>query len=363
MVETKVREYLPGDEESIVDLLIKVFGGWPHFNLNCSPLEHWRWKYLDNPKKLNAVCVAEDKGLIVGCEHGLFIDVKIGDDLVLAQLSGDAAIDPRHQGEGLYSKINKFRNTLPPMRRMDYSFWVTTNKKMIEFSRRRNYPRFPRRVSLMIRVKDLDLHFRLHKSDFALFKRLGYLTLANIGKIRFDSRERVQGDYAIKSIKKFGEGIDIFWASVQPYYSYIVARARDYLNWRYCDPRAGDNYIIQAEDDSGSLGYCVYKINRFNPNYHEGLIMDLITLPGRVDVAQGLLVSALDYLDDSGVNLVSCWGVEGQSNTGVLRGLGFVDSRAPLDLSHRWVSRQVDESKLLAAPPDKLHCQMGDLDF
>lgn len=57
-METRIREYLPGDEESIMDLLIKVFGGWPHFDLNCSPMRHWRWKYLDNPKRLNAVCVA-----------------------------------------------------------------------------------------------------------------------------------------------------------------------------------------------------------------------------------------------------------------------------------------------------------------
>jgi hypothetical protein len=32
-LDIKVREYRPGDEKQIVDLLIEVFNGWPHFDL------------------------------------------------------------------------------------------------------------------------------------------------------------------------------------------------------------------------------------------------------------------------------------------------------------------------------------------
>lgn len=42
------KEYQPGDEEGIVELLEIVFDGWPHFDLPCSRVDHWKWKFLDN---------------------------------------------------------------------------------------------------------------------------------------------------------------------------------------------------------------------------------------------------------------------------------------------------------------------------
>jgi hypothetical protein len=47
-----------GDEEEIVTLLSTIFNGWPRFDLNCSPVEHWIWKYVENPTKMNKVVVA-----------------------------------------------------------------------------------------------------------------------------------------------------------------------------------------------------------------------------------------------------------------------------------------------------------------
>jgi hypothetical protein len=44
-----VRPYQAGDEKEIVELLRMVFDGWPHFDLNCSSVDHWKWKHLDKP--------------------------------------------------------------------------------------------------------------------------------------------------------------------------------------------------------------------------------------------------------------------------------------------------------------------------
>ena len=61
-----IRDYEPGDEGRIVELLELVFGVWPRFDLKCSPLEHWRWKYVDNPMGSMIVPIAVDGDLIVG---------------------------------------------------------------------------------------------------------------------------------------------------------------------------------------------------------------------------------------------------------------------------------------------------------
>ena len=50
-----VRPYQPGDEEGLVELLDLVFAPWPDRDLRCTAVEHWRWKYLDNPFGVNMV--------------------------------------------------------------------------------------------------------------------------------------------------------------------------------------------------------------------------------------------------------------------------------------------------------------------
>jgi len=362
-LDIKVREYRPGDEKQIVDLLIEVFNGWPHFDLQCAPQDHWTWKYLDNPKKLNAIVVAEDGGRIVGCEHGYFLDIKIGNNTLLAHHGGDAAIDPEAQGEGIYSKINKFRRMLPQMMRCDYSYWATTNRKIIAHSRKENLPSFPRELLQVIKINDLDLHFSKNRAENRLIKKLGYTTLRNINKIKLTKRTHETGDHTIKTIDTFDDRIDAFWGSIHPHYKHIVVRNKEYLNWRYCDPRAGEYHIKQAEADGDVLGYCVYRVNKHDSEYPRGYIMDLITAPNRIDVTASLLTSALEHLDNLDVNIIYSWAVKGHPNMDILTGHGFVDSKSPLNLSHRWVNDKSNETELMASPPDQLHCQMGDVDW
>jgi hypothetical protein len=40
-------------------------------------------------------------------------------------------------------------------------------------------------------------------------------------------------------IERFEEWADEFWTQLGARYKFIVQRDKDYLNWRYCDPRGG----------------------------------------------------------------------------------------------------------------------------
>ena len=62
-----IRQYQEGDEKEIVELLRLAFNGWPNFDLPCTPLEHWQWKYKDNPQNKIIASIAESEGRIVGC--------------------------------------------------------------------------------------------------------------------------------------------------------------------------------------------------------------------------------------------------------------------------------------------------------
>ncbi|EMR73439.1 hypothetical protein MCGE09_00525, partial [Thaumarchaeota archaeon SCGC AB-539-E09] len=87
MDEVVIRLYETGDEENIIDLLQLVFEGWPRFDLEFEPIEHWKWKYLDNPTGLSTITVGVINDEIVSCLLNLPRMIKIGDSVVKA---GDA---------------------------------------------------------------------------------------------------------------------------------------------------------------------------------------------------------------------------------------------------------------------------------
>lgn len=54
-----------------------VFDGWPHLKLDCSALDHWRWKYLGNPLKILLVGVGVADEKMIGCFHVLPVRLKV----------------------------------------------------------------------------------------------------------------------------------------------------------------------------------------------------------------------------------------------------------------------------------------------
>jgi hypothetical protein len=76
--EIIIRDAEPRDERRIVDLLIKIFSGWPAWNVE-SPLMHWRWKFRDNPVHARNFVVAENRDEIIGVFGLLSHRLKIKD--------------------------------------------------------------------------------------------------------------------------------------------------------------------------------------------------------------------------------------------------------------------------------------------
>jgi len=179
--QIRVREYILGDEKNIIDLLKEVFKDWPRLEIPCFAYYHWKWKYIDNPKKTNAISVAIDEDKIIGCDHGYYIDIKIGEKVFLGYQGGDSAVHPEYQGQGIYSQLNYVKYHLIQMKVCDFAYWATDNPKMIKFNRNRKYPRFPK-VQNMIKIKDVDLHRKFSPVDQWVFKKYAYKTLKNINK-------------------------------------------------------------------------------------------------------------------------------------------------------------------------------------
>ena len=102
-----VRPYRLGDEEGIVELLELVFDGWPHFDLQYTPLDHWRWKHEDNPLKTNMISLGIIGGKIISCLHTIPRMMKIGDKVFLSWERVDGAVHPDFRRMGLFNKMSE----------------------------------------------------------------------------------------------------------------------------------------------------------------------------------------------------------------------------------------------------------------
>jgi len=359
-----VRIYHPGDGEEIVQLLELVFDGWPQFDLDCTPLEHWRWKYEDNPLKMTAISVGISHNQVIGCSHGFYVRVKIGDKVLLCQQGTDVAVHPDYRRMGVSTKMRELRNELQVKLNTDLTYNVVSNPFQIRSALRRGRPRFPRPVLKLVRINDLDLHLKQSNSERILLKKQGYLFLKALSNIRniFTRPPYSPSEFPIKVINRFDERINLFWDETKEHYKFIVERNQDYLNWRYCDPRGGNYVVKQVEEDGHILGYSVLRINRYRAEYPEGYIVDLLTLPDRLDVASALITDAVHHFDDLEINIVLSTVVKDHPYETLFKRQGFLDSRTEQEIMYRPKQEGSEFDDFRTAPANQLQLQYGDTD-
>lgn len=100
-----IRLYQTGEEEAIIEVLKYSFPDW---SKKGSPLDYWKRKTLDTPFGSIAVVVVSNNK-IIGNEHEIKLNIKIGDTIVLSQYGDDTSIHPDYRGMGLYAPIADMR--------------------------------------------------------------------------------------------------------------------------------------------------------------------------------------------------------------------------------------------------------------
>lgn len=360
------REYESGDEKQLVELLDLVFGGWPDKDLVCSKVDFWRWKYLDNPIGLKAVVVALDGDRIIGCGHRSYFRVKIGDDVVLCGQGMDVVTHPDYRGRGVFSKLEVLKDNAPANNERLLNYAVHVNPILIEkIKRRDDRVFFPHEILDLVRINDINLHLS-QASGFNLQKKMGFYVLSGFEKFKqtiFRSQGLLDSDFIVEDISFFEESVNDFWDEVKAHYNFILERKQDYLNWRYCDRRAGGYVVKIARKDDQLLGYVVLKINRFKA-YHTGHIIDLLTLPDRDEVLESLLRESVKFFDENDINAVRHWVTIDHPLEKAMRRHGFINSRSGTPLivfSHMNVGDNWEE--FIKSEKSRVHFQMGDTEW
>ncbi len=356
-----------GEEQEIVDLLSVIFHDWPHFDLNCSSLEHWIWKYVDNSTKIRKVVIAKENRKMVGCHHSGYVNIKIGDKTFLCLQAMDLGTHPDYRRKGVNRTIGDLNKKINDSggNPATISYWVTTNPIVINQNEKSGNLRFPHPISELVYIVNIDKHFKIMNSEKMWIKKFGFYLLKSLSTIRnvFINKQIRGTKLLISSIDKIDSRFEVFWYKIMDDYDFIIERSKEYLTWRYLDRRGGDYKIKIAQEDDKILGYVVLRINNYRKDYPEGYIVDLLAIPGRLDVVQSLVVDSLDFFSRNKVNAIRFWIVKGHPYERVFHSNGFVNNQKEIFLFYHVVNYDAELEKLKNVPSSRHFFTYGSTDW
>jgi len=358
-----VRPYKKGDELEIVPLLESCFKVWPSFDLLCAPLEHWTWKHMDNPYHLHATSVSLHSEKIIGVNHETFQKLKFFDDYYLVAQGVDNAVYPDFRRMGISKKLYDLSRQLCREKGATFSNWDTANPHLIEFalSNPDKYSRYPIPIVHMVKVKDVDAHFKKNPGSYNWMNKIGYKFLSKLSS-RFNVRGNFDVEITVRRISNFDPKIEEFWNRVKNDYVHIIERNKEYLDWRYCDHRGGNYFIITADRQEEILGFIVLRINMIRPEYPVGHIVDFLALQEDASAMHLLIQNAITFFDDNNVNIVHYLGVRKSRYQKILESYGFLDSRVQTYIFFSNLKSDNDLNTLRTVSVDKVHFSYGDTD-
>jgi hypothetical protein len=342
------RKYKPGDDETIVETLQASFPGW---RSNIHALEHWRWKYLSSP--LGAlILITEVDGIIAGVNHFLVLNVKVNDSILRTQWGDDLSVLPEYRSLGLWNGMRDARRSTVEYSEAQFTYSVSTNPLVVESWRKRGKIIFSHSVKYMIRVKDLKLHLEKRPVDNPMMARLGVSLLKGLNKITPKRSAAKSSEYGLVEVDFFDERVDHFWDTVKASYSFIVERKKEYLNWRSMEqPWLKFKRILALDGEGLMVGYAVLKVDMLD-EYHEGEIVDLLTLPGRGDVTESLIKASCEFFDESGLNIAYFRCAKGHQHQNNAKGFFVEVPNKDLYLTYEILAQSEGEIKKLEDSSD-----------
>jgi GNAT superfamily N-acetyltransferase len=344
-----VRSYSSGDEERIVSLCNTVFPNWSKRELKHGLLEFWRWKYLDGPNYVNTNVVAESNDKIIGCNLSYSIYLKLGKEELFSEVAGDLAVDPDYRRMGVSRTMGGLRREVHIENGVRVALHYTTNPIVIKNSINQKRPPFPTKFEKYFFVLNPARYF---KDNF--WKKIAYRVFLNFNKLRQGSRAQVK----IKQITAFNDQIDEFWNNIKDDYNFIIKRDQEYLNWRYCDDRAGNYTIFIAQENERIIGYLVLGIID-----KDAFIADIIAIKNQEAIYNTLISHALNNLKQENIALISVWAIKGHAIEKSFIGNGFLARGNEVYLFFNRKFEGIEFDWLKNEPVNSLHLAFGDSDI
>jgi len=358
---------VPGDELSEADLaacvglLETAFPRWPSQEIEVPPAEYLRWKLEIPGPEAASVHLLEAGGELVAFATYLPRWYRVFGERYRVNDGVDAAVDPAWQGQGLYRRRRDLKSEqLDP----DYDFTVvfSRNERVLTYRGRRGraeddgQPRVLRRFNRVWKTAAAGGARSWWERILATMAISGLRAWSWVRNrpVRFERGALASWD--LREVERFDERVDELFERSLEQFDWIQERTAAWLNWRYTDPRNAMYRMAAAEAEGELLGYVVFRESRGH-----GYVLDLLAVPGRLDVAESLLDLATREL--AVCEVVECWVTPGHPYERVVRGQGFVGPGRDTGMVTRSIA--VDERLFepVLRPSGRAHVMLGDSDW
>ncbi len=293
------RPYRQGDEKGIFELRKVVYPGGDYDYEKW--LRWWRWFFQRNPAGRSYIWLAEDSGKIIGQVATIPVLLKVGEVIVRGRLGVEAMTHPGYRHQGIFPILTKHRNAETE----NDGIYITYSFSGRSAARRITKRYFGAIFVGTTKVFALPLNWRNTlklKADNGLLLTLGALSGATIRNILYRAKKLpvVEG-LSIKKVSSFDGRFDSFWREVSAHHQTMVARSREYLEWRYAAIPDIKYSIFLAEKGDEIHGYMVLRKLR-RGQVRLGVIFDILALSP--EVARSLIGQAVRYFQQQGVDMV-----------------------------------------------------------
>jgi GNAT superfamily N-acetyltransferase len=270
-----VREYEPGDEDEIREMMGRVFGDRP------SP-SHWRWHYRDAPEGPAVIHLLERDGVLAGHHAQVPVSVFVEGRRLRAGHGRLMMVLPEFQGQG------GMRLLLETLLATDHGFRLRVHfptDKAAALNERyggsRHLGRIPRWFRWRFDNRGTRLAARVLLKTGTM--RL-YSTLASLPR----------PSLVVESLQELGAEVDALAEASASFAPCIRVRDAEYLRWRWQEEPGGQYAIQAARGFDGELrGLIVLPAAPAVPG-QAAFIEDLIARDA--DATRALLLSANDTL-------------------------------------------------------------------
>jgi predicted N-acetyltransferase YhbS len=294
-----MRPYREGDEASICQLFALTMGK----ELTAA---RWNWLYRDNHTGVVLITVAEgEHGELAGQCALKPVRMKVGSKVCLGAQSLDAAVRPDYQGQGIYTELAAYacRTAAEKGVPLVYGF-PNRNSHHLLASRLNRVDLWDRPpVFMLILDAEQILGMRIHNEAVrSVVTPLGRMALSWFYSLR---EIRIPHDCRLVPVDRFDDRMDEFWERASRPYQIAVVRDRQYLNWRYVENPEKEYSLFVIERHGKVAGYIVLKCER-RFEQEIGFIVDMLTLPGEQELADGLIAEAVRFFQAQHMHVVSC---------------------------------------------------------
>jgi hypothetical protein len=284
------------DARAILELFNEVFN-------QKRSIDHWKWKFLDNPTNSICIFVAEDSRYIVGQYAILPTQMNLQGEKIMGAQSLDTMTHSAYRKQGMFVSLAEQCFTQATSQNIGVLYGSPNEQSYPGFVNRLGWHDLGKLPQL---VKILDpkaiISRRTKSTIIATIAEKPASLLLKLWK--GDSRPKSSEHVKIKNIDTFDAHFDALWVKIKGKLPVSVWKDSNYLNWRYVSCPDTNYTILAAEENNTLVGFIVLKCGA--EQNHNGYIVDFLCLPERATAAALLIRDGLDYLRRQGMYIAVC---------------------------------------------------------